>query len=131
MATTKQQHGAWNLVDRFEGDKVILMIVLLLIIFSVVSIFSSTPLLALETGKDRLSIVKEQLIIAGAGLGVIAVCYLIRSIRFYRFFAQLGFAFSFVIMLLRVSGIHLPFLQAATVNGAPRIPPDMGLAAPV
>ena len=127
MAEKKKQSGIWGLFDRFEGDKVILMIVLLLVMFSVVSIFSSTPLLALETGKDRLSIVKDQLIIAGAGLLLIAICYLIRNIRFYRFCARLGFGFSLLLLILLVTGVKLPFVQAASVNGAQRILKVMGL----
>ena len=128
MATAKKKIGFWNLVDRFEGDKVILMIVLLLVIFSVVSIFSSTPLLALETGKDRIDIVKDQFIIAGAGLLLIAVCYLIRNIRIYRFFARMGFWVSFILLILLVSGIQMPpFVQAAKVNGAQRVLKVMGL----
>ena len=127
MAEKKKESGIWGLFDRFEGDKVILMIVLLLVMFSVVSIFSSTPLLALETGKDRLSIVKEQLIIAGGGLLLIAICYLIRNIRFYRACARCGFWFSFILLFILVTGIKLPFVQAASVNGAQRILKVMGL----
>ena len=55
-----KKRGLWGLIDRIEGDKVVWIIVFMLIMISWLAIFSSTPLLALETHSDRLSIMKEQ-----------------------------------------------------------------------
>ena len=38
--------GIWGLIDRIQGDKIVWMVVIMLILFSIVSIFSSTSLLA-------------------------------------------------------------------------------------
>ena len=47
-----------SLIDRFEGDKVIWMIALLLILISVVTVFTSTPLLAIQQKTTRFDIIK-------------------------------------------------------------------------
>ena len=66
-----KKKGLWGLVDRIEGDKVVWIIVFMLIMISWLAIFSSTSLLALETGSDRLSIMKEQAFITALGLALI------------------------------------------------------------
>ena len=43
------KRGLWKLIDKMEGDKVIWIIVLLLMLISVLAIFSSTPLLSDES----------------------------------------------------------------------------------
>ncbi len=48
----------WKMVDGIQGDKVVWMIVLLLFMISILAIFSSTPLLSLETRVERLEIMK-------------------------------------------------------------------------
>ncbi len=108
-------------MDRFQGDKVIWMIVILLILISIVSVFSSTPLLARETGGSRMGIVKSQMITAAIGIGLIILCYSIKSIGIFRFFSQFGFAVSFILLAILVSGANLGFVRAADINGARRI----------
>ena len=54
---TKQKKTLWNFVDSFEGDKVVWMIVMLLILLSIVAIFSSTSLLALQQKTTRMAII--------------------------------------------------------------------------
>ena len=48
MAESKKKKNLWNFIDSLEGDKVVWMIVILLILFSIVAIFSSTSLLAIQ-----------------------------------------------------------------------------------
>ena len=122
-----KEKGIWGLLDKFEGDKVIWMIVILLILMSIVSVFSSTPLLALEQGGDRIAIVREQLIIAVVGLLVITACYNIRSIGFFRLFAQLGYAVSLLLLVCLVAKVRTPVIRAAEINGAWRILKVFGL----
>ena len=116
------------MIERFEGDKVIWMIVLLLMMFSVLSVFSSTSLLAQQTSTDRLSIVKEQIFIVAAGLVVIGICYVIRNIKVFEWFSKWGFAVSFALLVMLVANVHLGSLvRAAEINGARRILFMMGL----
>jgi len=127
MARKKKETGFWNFVETFQGDRVILMIVLLLMVFSLLAVFSSTSLLAQETDTNRLSIVKEQFFIVGAGLILIAACYFIRNIKVFEALSKYGFVFSLVLLLWMVLKIRTPFLKAAEINGAWRILKFFGL----
>ena len=97
------------------------MIVILLILISIVSVFSSTPLLAREMDSSRMSIVKEQMLTAAIGLGLIILCYSIKSIGIFRFFAQFGFVVSFLLLGVLVTHANLGFIRAASINGAWRV----------
>ena len=110
--------GLWKLIDRMEGDKVIWIIVLLLMLISVLAIFSSTPLLSDDS--TRVDIMKKHGLIAIAGLGVIIGLYNIKKIGIFRFFSQFGFLFSFILLSILVFDVHLGFIQAQTFNGATR-----------
>ena len=122
MDVTEEKRSAWQLMDKFQGDKVILMITVLLMLISVISVFSSSSLLAVQQNSDRFSIVKDQLLVMGLGLGIVALCYfVIRNINVYKFFSQLGFAVSLVLLLILVSGVDLGFISAKSVNGAQRV----------
>ena len=96
----KKGHKFWNFVDNLEGDKVVWMIVLMLMLASIVCIFSSTSLLAIQQNSSRMSIAKEQLLIALLGLGLILICYNIKSIGFFRLFSKLGYALSIGLLLI-------------------------------
>jgi len=116
----KGKRTAWNLFERIEGDKVVWIIALMLILISIVCIFSSTSRL-LEGHQTRLDIVKSQLIIVAAGLVVIIVCYNIKSINFFRWCSQWGFLVSFVLLALLLSRIDVGFIKSIELNGARRI----------
>ena len=90
MAKRDNGKKFWNFVGNLQGDKVVWMIVLLLILLSIVAIFSSTPLLAIQQHTTRTAIMKEQLLISLAGLFFIILCYNIRSQRFFRAVSKLG-----------------------------------------
>lgn len=110
--------GLWNIVDRIEGDKVVWVIVFMLLMISWLAIFSSTPLLALETDSDRLSIMKEQIGITGLGLGIILILYSIRKIGVIRWFSQLGFGLSFSLLFILDTHANLGFIKAENINDA-------------
>ena len=59
------RRGLGSILDSIEGDKVIWIVALLLIVISVLVIFSSTPLLS---DKSRIDIMKEHGKSAIAGL---------------------------------------------------------------
>ena len=110
--------GLWRIIDSIEGDKVIWIIVLLLILISVLAIFSSTPLLSEES---RIEIMKSHGKVAIAGLAVIFTLYkLVTKIGVYRFFSQFGFIISVALLLILDGHGHLDIgpLKAAYRNGA-------------
>ena len=120
MASKKGKKNIWNLIDNFEGDKVIWMIVLILIMISILAVSSSTPLLAIMQNTDRAAIIKDQLMIAGVGLVIIILIYNIRSIWVFRELSQLGFIVSFILLMFLFTGVNLPFMKAVNINGAVR-----------
>ena len=113
-----KKKGIWGLIDRIEGDKVVWIIVFMLIMISWLAIFSSTPLLALETGSDRLSIMKEQAFITALGLAFIWGIYKIQKIGIIRWFSKLGFLLSLGFLLILVFDLDLGFIKAESINQA-------------
>ena len=77
--------GLWKFIDNMEGDKVIWIIVLLLMLISILAIFSSTPLLSEQT---RIEIMKNHGLVAAAGLALIIGLYNIKKIGVFRFLSQ-------------------------------------------
>ena len=119
MVKKKKKTGIWNLIDKIEGDKVIWMIVFLLILISVLAISSSTTLLALDSGTTRVEIIKNQAIIVMMGLGLIFICYNIKSLKFFMWCSKLGFAISAILLLLLTTHINLsPVVKAQNINHA-------------
>ncbi|MBE6235934.1 MAG: hypothetical protein E7112_06850 [Bacteroidales bacterium] len=111
------RRGLWNFIDNIKGDKVIWIIVLLLLIFSVLTIFSSTSTLSDES---RVEIMKEHAWIAIIGLGVIVALQGIKKIGWFRIISQLGFAATFALLTILVFDIDLGFMSPVTLNGARR-----------
>ena len=120
MASAKKKNTFWTFADRFEGDKVVWIIVLLLILFSIVCMFSSSSRL-LRDGMTRLDLVKSQFFVVLAGLAIILVCYNIKNIKFFRWCSQWGFLLSFALLGLLDAHINLPFIKALNINDAYRI----------
>ena len=109
----KKKRTFWNFVDHFEGDKVVWIIALMLILISIVCIFSSTSRL-LEGSQTRVDIVKSQLLIVAAGLVVIIICYNIKNIKILRALSMLGFPLSLVLLL--ILDLHKPFGPFVPIN---------------
>ncbi len=108
-----KERRLWNLVDRLEGDKVVWIIALMLLLISVVCIFSSSSRL-LGDGQTRLDIVGGQLKMVLVALGVIIICYNIKSIGLLRWFSKWGFLVSLTFLVL------LQFI-GSEINGARRV----------
>ena len=115
----KNKHTLWNLPDRLEGDKVVWIIVLMLVLISIVCIFSSTSRL-LEEGQTRLDIMRSQLIIVGVGMAVIVLLYNIKDMKFFRICSMLGFPISFILLLMLDMHIDTPAVKALNLNHAYR-----------
>ena len=118
MAKRDNGKKFWNFVGNLQGDKVVWMIVLLLILLSIVAIFSSTPLLAIQQHTTRTAIMKEQLLISLAGLFFIILCYNIRSQRFFRAIPKLGWGFSMLLLIFLVAHGNLGVIKALYINDA-------------
>lgn len=118
----KRQARIWTVFDRFTGDKVILMVALLLMLISIISVFSSTPLLV-DSGRgiDRMSIMMRQLKAVGAGVAVILAFYFLGSSKLYRNIAVLCLVFSLSSLLILVANLNLGPVKAGVINGARRI----------
>ena len=121
MAEEKKKTTLWNFFDNLEGDKVVWMIVLLLMMISIVAIFSSTSQLAISQNTSRMAIVTDQIKITILGLAVIILCYSIRSIGFFRVFSQLAYAISMFFLLILASHKSVGPFHPIFVNSAWRI----------
>ena len=108
----------WNFIDDIEGDKVVWVIVFMLIIFSILAIFSSTSLLK-EGTKDRMDFIKDHIVVVGIGLGIIAGLYNIKRIGVFRVLSQLGFVVSLFFLTMLDAHVRIPgFIEAEYINGA-------------
>ena len=97
--TYKEKNWFWRTIDSIEGDKVVWIIVLLLIMFSILAIFSSTSLLR-EGSKDRIDFITEHTIVAAAGLFIIYVLYKVPWIGLFRALSKAGFAVSVLLLAM-------------------------------
>ena len=118
---TGKRRNIWNWMDGFRGDKVVLIIALLLMLISVISVFSSTPLLAIETGVDRIGIMTDQLKVVGLGVLVILLLYIFGRSGFYRWLGKWCYPLSLVMLVILVFNLNLGIVQAGEINGARRI----------
>ncbi len=117
----KRKNTLWNFVDNLEGDKVVWMIVLLLMLISIVAIFSSTSQLALQKSTSRMKIISEQMLITLGGLVIITFCYNIRRIGVFRVLSQLGYLFSIFLLAVLASHKQVGPIKPVFINEAYRI----------
>ena len=78
-----EKNWFWRTIESIEGDKVVWIIVLLFIMFSILAIFSSTSLLR-EGSKDRIDFITEHLFVAVLGLFITFSIYKIPWIGLFR-----------------------------------------------
>lgn len=113
-----RKNGFWNFIDNIEGDKVVWIIVFLLIMISILAIFSSTSLLK-EGSKDRMDFIMDHIMIVGVGLALIFGLYNIKKISIFRILSQCGFAVSLILLLILDLHIKIPkVIEAEYINGA-------------
>ena len=117
---TTKKRTFWNLADRLEGDKVVWIIVMMLILISIVCMFSSTSRL-LRDGMTRLDLVRNQVLMVAVGLVLIIICYNIKNIKIFRWCSKWGFPLSFLLLLLLDTHIDIPVVKALNINNAWRI----------
>ena len=117
---TEEKKGGplWKVLQKVEGDKVIMIIILLLLMASFLAIFSSTPML--PTQDTRLQTMTEHGIVALLGIGIMFLLYHIKIDR-WRGLAMLGFIGSFIMLALLLLEINIPgLIRTQKINGAVR-----------
>ncbi|MCM1177469.1 MAG: FtsW/RodA/SpoVE family cell cycle protein [Clostridium sp.] len=112
MAKGKAQKGIWGWFDRIQGDKVILIILIILVMISLAAIFGSTSQLANMQHVTRLTIFKSQVGIVILGMLLVFACYKIDKIGWFMFLSQFGFAVSATMLLMLL--LHI---GAVRING--------------
>lgn len=115
-----------NFMDRLSGDKVVWIIVLCLSLISLVSIFSSTSLMASDT-MSRIDIVSGQLGTICLGMFAIFLCFRIKRIKWFKILSKYAFTFCFVLLALLASHKDLGIIKAMPINGAWRVLKISGL----
>ena len=108
----------WAMLQKVEGDKVILIIVLLLLLVSFLAIFSSTPMLPAQD--SRLGTMTKHGLVALLGIGVMFVLYHIKIDR-WKGVAKYGFLGSAVLLGMLLMEIKIPgVITTERINGAVR-----------
>lgn len=115
-----------NFMDHLSGDKVVWIIMLFLSLISLVSIFSSTSLMATDK-MSRLDIMRGQLVTIGLGMFVVFLCFRVKRIRFFKILSKYAFAICFILLALLASHKDLGVVKAMPINGAWRVLKVAGL----
>lgn len=104
-----------------DGDRVIWIIVLLLMLFSIVAIFSSTSLLAIKEKVSRVSIFTGQLKIVAVGAVILVLLSALPNIKPLRFVSRYGFIVSLILLVFLDANMSIgSFIKTLTVNNATR-----------
>ena len=101
-----------SIKDRIEGDKAIWMVVLILSVWSLLSVYSSISFLAVKAGGNSTKFLTKQGILLMMGLGVI---YIVHRIN-YKYFARLAN----VVYGLAVIALVLTLVAGSDINDAKR-----------
>lgn len=121
MSEKKSTGNLLDWVNRVKGDKLVLMIVIMLMLFSIVCIFSSTSQMAVK-GRTRIDILSSQLIFTALGTLVIFICYKVNDLKVFRKVARMGFWISFfLVTLLLTHNENIPILKPGQINHAWRV----------
>ena len=107
-----------SILKKIEGDKVITIIVLLLMLISFLAIFSSTPLLPAQ--ESRLATMVSHGLVAIGGIGVMIWLYHWKT-ETVRKFSQIGFFISLVMLMMLVMRVNIPgIIRTQEINSAVR-----------
>ena len=101
-----------SIKDRLEGDKAIWMVVIILSVWSLLSVYSSISFLAVKAGGNSTKFLTKQGILLMVGLGVI---YIVHRIN-YKYFARLAN----VVYGLAVIALVLTLVAGSDINDAKR-----------
>lgn len=90
-----------------DGDRVIWIVFTLLVLISLVAIFSSTSTMAIKQHVSRMDIFVSQLWTVLAGLVLVLVINIIPSVKLFREFSRLGFLLSLFLLLMLVCKVKI------------------------
>ncbi len=110
----------WNILDNPEGDKVVWLIVILLILCSILALSSSTSQLVGDKG-SRISYAMEQGMLSVIGFAIIFGIYKIKKIGWFWYFSRFGFAISAFLLGWVALHIQFPGFSAGHINSAWRV----------
>ncbi|MGN1226791.1 MAG: FtsW/RodA/SpoVE family cell cycle protein [Candidatus Cryptobacteroides sp.] len=96
--TSSTKKKIWNYLDHMEGDKVVWMIMLILMLISILLIFSSSSRL-IDANTSRLDIAFDHLKVVIGSLILVIIIYNIRNIEFFRKCSRFGFCISLVLLI--------------------------------
>lgn len=111
----------WKVIDNVQGDKVVWIIVLLLMMLSILVVFGSSSRLAIQDHTNRLEIIKGQALTVAMGLGLAFVCYKWKWMKIVRLLSAAGFGISLVLLLIVFFRLDFGLVRAGEINGAWRI----------
>ena len=107
QSADKSKNFAARIISNIrQGDRVIWIITLLLMMFSLMAIFSATSSKAILGHISRVNIFGGQVKIVGAGLLLILCCCAFSSLKVFRKLSRWGFVFSLALLSLML------FMQA-------------------
>jgi len=120
---TKNKKNAIDLlVEKIQtGDRVVWIVVTLLIMFSLVCIFSSTSMLAQARGVSRTDIFFDHFKIVMLGGIILLSCSAMPDIRIYRLLSKFGFILSLILLIVLDLHINIEgLIRVRPINGAYR-----------
>lgn len=122
--TTGRNIAGKGIFSRMKGDKVVLIVLLLLVMISLIAISGSTSLLALNSHTTRMDLLGKHIKVCLGGLAVVLVCYIIPGIRWMEVLSKYGFAVSFLLLAALLShfnsGKENAFIKVEYLNQAYR-----------
>ncbi|MCD8208429.1 MAG: FtsW/RodA/SpoVE family cell cycle protein [Bacteroidales bacterium] len=101
----ESKKGIWNFIDRIQGDKVIWIVFILLILYSLIVNFSATSLKA-TIFRTRLDIFREHILFVIGAFLIVFIIYFLIKVGFLRVLSQLGFWGSMVMLGMLLAGYH-------------------------
>lgn len=108
-------------INSIKGDKVIFIVTILLMLFSILVIFGSSSSLAVSVRTNRLEIAKQHAITVLIGALLMMIIYKWRFPKFIKFISRYGFLISLVLLLILFLRLNLGFVRAASINSSYRI----------
>ncbi len=124
---TKNAGWFWNFMEGLQGDKVVWMILLILVMLSILAISSSTPLLALQNDTTRAEIIKEQLFVVGLGLLAVVAIYNFKNIEKMMSLSKWGFLICLAMLIFIAVPLKIGPIKAVEINNATRAISIFGL----
>ncbi|MGM9788643.1 MAG: FtsW/RodA/SpoVE family cell cycle protein [Candidatus Cryptobacteroides sp.] len=96
--TSSTKKKIWNYLDHMEGDKVVWMIMLILMLISILLIFSSSSRL-IDANNSRVDIAFDHLKVVIGSLILVIIIYNIKNIEFFRKCSRFGFCISLILLI--------------------------------